>query len=330
MKNGIITSLLFAMLFAANLNATVWRVNNKDNTADFNDIKAAHDNEQVLAGDTLLVEGSQNYYSSFDCSKKLTIIGPGYFLSSNYKSADVLPAKLDYIRFSEGSEGSSLIGLTFNYDSRSAVTIFVDNINIERCYARSYIYLHRVENIRIINCYVKGVNDFDDNDGWNSPISKFNNVYVNNNIMTESVEVNDLCHFLSYQNNILLGTSYTFNAYHFRNNIVISGDATMNINSAYIENNIGTNNVFGEGNLNVTDINALFVGGESPDAKYQLATSSEAIGAGYEGGDCGIFGGDDPYVISGLPPLPIITELDVDDAASVETGLNVKIKVRSN
>lgn len=317
--------LLFTLItFTVNNSfATVWRVNKNDITADFNEIKAAHDNDQVLPGDTLLVEGSQSYYDNFTMNKQLTIIGPGYFLNRNYNNADVLSANIDRIVFNSGSEGSTVVGLRFNWNSGSGFAIYANTINIERCYVRD-ITIGDVENIRIMGCYINGsVDDF--NSG-----TLFNNVYLKGNIITGGMDVNSNCNFISVKNNIFLGTSYTFNAYHFRNNIVISGQASMNINSIYIENNIGTNNVFGEGNLNVTDINALFVGGESPDAKYQLSANSQAKGAGFEGEDCGIFGGDYPYVISGLPPLPIITELNVDDAASVETGLNVKIKVRSN
>ena len=324
MKKIVVSSLIIVIIFiTTTANATVWRVNNNDNTADFYDIKAAHDNNQVLAGDTLLVEGSHTNYSGFTCTKKITIIGPGYFLAQNYQGADVLSATIGQIIMDTGSEESSLIGLTFNSSTR----VKVNTINIERCYlgAYSYIYLYAVENIRIINCYLTRVDDYYSGTGFSS-------IYLNNNIITGRMEIAEDCHFLSVKNNIFLGTSYKFNAYHFRNNIVIENDAAMNINSAYIENNIGTNNVFGEvnGNKNVSDINALFVGGESPDAKYELATGSEAVGAGHEGVDCGVFSGDDTYVISGLPPLPIITELDVDDAASVETGLSVKIKIRSN
>jgi len=317
MKTKICTTFLILLISISALHATVWRVNNNDNTADFNEIKAAHDNSQVLAGDTLLVEGSHTAYESFTCTKKLTIIGPGYFLAQNYQGADVLSATISSLEIDTDSEESSIIGLTVSY-----LDVKVNTINIERC-SMNRIRLYAVGNIRIINCYFGFIDDRYSGIGFSS-------IYLNNNIITRGMEIDEDCHFLSVKNNIFLGTSYTFNAYHFRNNIVIEGDGTMNINSAYIENNIGTNNVFGAGNKNVTDISALFVGGDSPDAKYKLATGSEATGAGYDGGDCGIFGGDDSYVISGLPPLPIITELDVDDAASIETGLNVKIKVRSN
>lgn len=315
--------ILLAIGCQLNLQAKVWRVNNNDATANFKDIKAAHDDSQVLAGDTLMVEGSQTYYTSFTCTKKLVIVGPGYFLSDNYQSADVLPAKISHIYLNSGSEGSSVIGLTFDYDNSSSPTVYVNNINIERCFTKGGIHLRNVENVRIINCYTPGVDDYD-----NSTL--FNNIYFNNNIVTDNMAVNSNCHFISCKNNIFLGSSYTFNAFHFRNNIVMSGTATMNINSAYIQNNIATNNIFGAGNLNITDINALFTGGNSPDGKYVLSQGSLAKGAGFGGIDCGIFGGDDPYIISGLPPVPIITELDVDDAVSNKTGLKVKIKARAN
>jgi hypothetical protein len=32
--------------------------------------------------------------------------------------------------------------------------------------------------------------------------------------------------------------------------------------------------------------------------------TSPGLGAGFGGTDCGIFGGAEPYVLSGIPPIP--------------------------
>jgi hypothetical protein len=319
MKNIL---LLFALVFALNSShATVWRVNNQDNTADFTDLDVAHNSSNVQANDTLYVEGSSQAYKSITCTKPLTFIGPGYLLNINQKSANMVPAIVYALTFNAGSEGSRVIGLTFNWNSSSAPQINTNSISIERCYIRGYITINdNVEGVIITGNYCAGIND------WNTG-TEFFDVYFNNNIVTGDMTINNTCNIVACNNNIFLGDSYTFVAYHFRNNIVVDGTAALNIQSSYIQNNIASNNIFTGDNLNVSDINALFVGGESPDAKYVLSETSQAKGAGYEGTDCGIFGGDYPYIISGLPPLPIITELDVDDAASVETGLKVKMKV---
>jgi len=306
----------------SSIQATTWRVNNNDDTADFNEIQIAHNN--VLAGDTLYIEGSSIVYESLTCTKQLTIIGPGYFLGENLLTAYAFPARVKSMIFELGSEGSKVIGIAFDYLNSSSADVFTDNISIERCYMKGYVDIKNVTGVRITNNYLAGINDY-----LTSTI--FDQIFFNNNIVTGDININENCNIISCKNNIFLENSFTFKSSEFRNNIMVNENPSINIISSFIEYNIGTNNVFsGNNNINVSSINDLFVQGDSPDAQYQLSTNSQAIGAGYLGVDCGIFGGDEPYIISGLPPIPIITELEVDDAASIQTGLNVKIKVKSN
>ncbi len=302
--------------------ATIWRVNKSDATADFDDTHTAHNSPLVLSGDTLHVEGATDSYTNFTCTKRLVIIGPGYFLNINQKSANLVPATISSITFNAGSEGSVVTGMVFGNLTSSGPTINVDNISIERCYIGQVWLAHGVEGIRIIGNYLRTVAKLTS--------SIIGEVHFNHNIVTQNINLNANSTFTSCNNNIFEGSSYTFHAYHFRNNIVISGSATLNITTAHMQNNIGTNGVFnfaGGSNINVNDINSLFVGGESPDAKYILSGSSAAKGAGFGGVDCGIFGTDTPYLLSGIPPVPAITRLEVENAAGVDTGLKIKMTV---
>ncbi|WP_340114077.1 hypothetical protein [Maribellus mangrovi] len=319
----LIFTLLAIMVFQFTLNATVWRVNNDDNTADFADIIDAHDDAGVQSGDILMVEGSNTTYTSFTCTKSLTIIGPGYLLTENYESAHILPANINRIIFEDGSQGSSVYGMSF-ISAGGTPIVLTDEITIERCYISAGLPVKNAKNVRIINNNMHSVGDYYNGTG------PFSDVYINNNIIRNKMGASAGSHIVTFNNNILLGDSYGFNAEYFRNNIVWQNDALIKVNSAYIENNIASNNILTGDNLNVENIQDLFVGGDSPDAKYKLAEGSEAIGAGFGGTDCGIFGGEDPYIISGLPPVPVITELSVDDASISENGLQVKITVRSN
>lgn len=320
----ILYAISFLLLMSNSIShAKVWRVNNNDPTADFNNTDVAHDSEQVVDGDTLYVEGSVDAYANFSCSKQLTIIGPGYFLQENRPSATLYQARISEITFVAGSEGSRVIGMTFDVFSSSAVSVNTDFISIERCYMTGAVDIGSVTGIRIVGNYLRGISGY-----FSSTV--FDQVVLSNNIVTGNISLNPSATVVSCYNNIFLGNSYTFRVVEFRNNIVTNGSATLNLNSSIIERNIGSNNIFGGDNINVNNIDDLFIGGESPDGRYQLADNSLALGAGVGGVDCGIFGGDDLYIISGLPPIPIIKLLEVDDAASVETGLKVKIKVNSN
>jgi len=78
------------------------------------------------------------------------------------------------------------------------------------------------------------------------------------------------------------------------------------------------------------DATTLFEGttDNSPDGAWQLPETSDAKGKGAGGIDCGIFGGDDPYILSGLPPVPLIYEMNTP--STVGGTLNVNLKAKSN
>lgn len=66
------------------------------------------------------------------------------------------------------------------------------------------------------------------------------------------------------------------------------------------------------------------------DATFQLAASSPAKGIGTGGTDAGAFGGASPYVLSGQPNVPIITNFTTSGSGNSSTPLTVTISVRSN
>jgi hypothetical protein len=67
------------------------------------------------------------------------------------------------------------------------------------------------------------------------------------------------------------------------------------------------------------------------DKGYFLKPNSPARNAGVNGGDCGAFGtdtGGQPYVISGMPPIPAIFEVSTQNYG--EETIPVNIKAKSN
>jgi len=89
-------------------------------------------------------------------------------------------------------------------------------------------------------------------------------------------------------------------------------------------------------NLSLSDLSNIYVGyPNNPnnlalDARNQLAPNSPARGAGENGTDCGAFGGDDPYVLSGIPDIPSIYQLTVPSQVPQNGTLNVQIKAKTN
>ena len=66
------------------------------------------------------------------------------------------------------------------------------------------------------------------------------------------------------------------------------------------------------------------------DARYQLHPNSPAKGVGENGTDAGAFGGDEPYILSGIPSIPTIYQLTVPSNVPQGGTLNVQIKAKIN
>lgn len=117
----------------------------------------------------------------------------------------------------------------------------------------------------------------------------------------------------------------------FDNNIIRSGAFT---NSSLIvpRNNIGNATQFGTANGNQENISmsAVFVNTGTSDAKWQILAAGPADNTGLSGEDCGMYGGNSPYVISGLPPIPSIYFMSVPVSGSAAQGLPVTIKAKSH
>ena len=71
------------------------------------------------------------------------------------------------------------------------------------------------------------------------------------------------------------------------------------------------------------------VTGNSTDGQWQLTSGSSAIGAGSGGANCGIFGGADPYQLSGISG-PSIYSITMPSAGTPANGINVTLKVKTN
>lgn len=106
-----------------------------------------------------------------------------------------------------------------------------------------------------------------------------------------------------------------------------------NLPSAEISYNLSTSDVFGTENHNLAnkDENNIFLGSDnnSTDGQYQLKENSPAKNAGEDGVDLGAFGGPDPYVLSGVPSIPVIYQLNVSGFSNDEDKLPVSIKAKS-
>jgi hypothetical protein len=313
---------------------TIRRVNNTGiplGTNMYSTLQAAHN--AAANGDIIYIEGSGETYAGATITKRLTIIGPGYLLAENYPNfADVRPAEFtvfnDDIFFNAGSEGSILTGC-----SALDVRINVSNITITRNRSLRVFFDNLdaapLTGIVITKNYDLSVSTFSSSASISVIIS---NNYINNTDLSSNFSgtfLNNIINgFLSLSNYTIsnniwyYGSSSGFTNCTFSNNI----DARALVNS----NAFGTTN----GNQANVDKTTLFVGptGNSTDGQWKLKAGSPAIGAGFGGIDCGMFGGLDPYALSGIvaAEYPTITSFTTSGAGNSTTPLTVKISTKSN
>ncbi len=330
MKKTILLSVFLCELLTVQLMASTFRVNNKlsDNASAkiYTTLQKAHD--AAYNGDTLMVDGSsQSYSSSFTCTKRLVIKGPGYFLDENPGiSANKLSAKIGSdIYFNIGSAGSQIIGIESGY----ILHINDDNITVRRCKLLYGLQMY-AENINISECYFVS-------SGSSLYGSIVTNLVVANNIINIPV------YFQEGSTGVFLNNIFTYSSitiptgFDMKNNILFfttkDNVSLPMMPDSDVSYNLSLTDHFGTDNHNKANVaeGSLFLGplSESTDGTWQLNAGSPAIGAGEGGINCGAFGGPQPYILCGVPTGPVIYQLNVSSYSTTDNKLPVTIKVKS-
>ncbi|GAB1452383.1 hypothetical protein MASR2M47_24390 [Draconibacterium sp.] len=373
--NLLSITVVFAVFLVTTISAEakIWRVNNGSNYNGttlwgsnfggnpaypvFKQVDQAIAWSSVVDADTIHIESSQFIYDAATITKKIVLMGPGFFLPDNPKTGNnLLDAKIKRVNFNAGSAGSSVIGLNVVVSTNTAdgyIQIAADYITIKRCRIERSIYFHitggsEIQRVTILQ------NFFPDTYATNA-------LYFTNSFYVPPVEVifnNNICqktllwersasgiawNITQCKNNVFDGPdnlatpNLRFTTSDFSNNILMPVNAIVDITAtpAQIAYNIGTQTAqFGTSNNNlvVPDISTLFVGGNSKDGSYQIKSGSQAYKNGSDGTDRGAFGGaiaSSRYTLSGLAPVPVVYEVTTTGAVSAETGLPVTIKART-
>ncbi len=344
-------SFLLAFVFIAlAADARIWRVNNNVGiNADFTTFFDAVNSSTVVAGDTLYFEPSTTDYqtNSVNVTKRLVMIGPGYFLDPSnafspgnpglqVTTADV---RIGFFRLEAGAAGSKFIGLSIVGGVYLNAT---SDIVFERSIFGGYVQFEAgtVNNVSFRKNFFYG------NALGNAAGVTITNFVCENNLFYNNGHVNL---------DRLTGTGNIF-----RNNSVLNGSNGFVLVNCYVANNVfGTfsvstltnstvkNNFFqanqplsGTATNNVVsqDMADVFVGGTtgSFDSRLALKAGSPAIGAGLTVGavvspNCGAYGGPDPYKLSGIPNIPTIYSLTVPTSIPSGTAtMNVTFSTRNN
>lgn len=371
-------SLLFilaafvASLFTLQANAKIWRVNkisdyvlndpthfggNMGGTFTrpvFAELSDAEASNLVSDGDTIHLEacppGSGGAYALTHITKRLIIIGAGYFLDENPNTSNnSLASRINYITFQAGSAGSQLIGIwVYSSDGYSGgfITINENNILVKRCKIDDHVFFYNG-----LSDFVFDGNYFDNIvqpavscisiSASSAPVNLIlkNNIFKKPIILTNGTLIGTIeqCNNNVFDCPPISGKpSLQFNANECRNNIIKSPGILVDVNGS---NTNFTNNTSAAGsqllgtdvsNVNAADINSLFVASGTSDGKYMLNPSSPDNIPGYDGTERGAFGGvaiTDRYTLSGLANIPVIYSITTSGTTS--TDLPVTIKART-
>jgi hypothetical protein len=317
-------------------------------------VQEAHD--AASNGDIIYLEPSENGYGNLVSTKSLKIYGNGYNHVNNpgnWQNYYKKNSQIGEVYLNTGSAGSSFEGLTIlfmNINSSNnlikrcifwqAISIYNNpdnnqlgsNITFSQChfadtYSENIKIIggvdisntnHYVDNILIKNCIhprlsinlLRIAPDIPSARNLslisNTEVYSFGNCInciVNNNIFN-----------LTYGPGII--TNGKLHGSVFSNNVCITGPCVQGVNN--IENIIAS------------DVYDMTQNGEG---WYQVSNSSPAKGAGLGGIDPGVFGGNDPYRLSGLPAIPQITSYSVNASSGIYTSstpMTISISVKGN
>jgi len=325
--------------------ATITVDNNFPSIGDYKTLQEAHNHAN--SGDTILVYPSQTAYSGISIYKKLHIIGAGY--GHDFSKDGVYPSKISGFTFYPGSEESIVEGFEL-----SSVTIKSDKTIIRHNLFTGGIYVY-ANNAEIISndCIYIAVNSgyqgtiikknkFIRSSGICISIKTNNEVTISNNIMVTGLSnstSNAAIYAVDASTSLAIINNYIEAYYSLNCAEPVSGIVSNNIiNSTQTNckveyyNNLCSNAAIPDNNGNIlnADMSTVFVDRESYN--FHLSTNSPATGAGANGVDMGIYGGNTPFLDNyNLPEaVPSIIRLTVP--AMVPSGsntLNVTIEATS-
>ncbi|PVD53088.1 hypothetical protein DC498_06910 [Terrimonas sp.] len=303
---------------------------------DYADFQSAHD--EADPGDTLLFYPGNTYTGN--ASKPLVYMGYGYFVSGTDANTglQLITGNLGLvIHLLAGSEESSFEGIG---DNNGYLQLYVDvpinDITVRRCNTvyvyssisgdcsnwqiiQSYnVVIHpsgnggttRLLNLRVENCHLSYF------DLRNLPAGSSGQ--VSNCVINGGVDLTGAS--IYFLNNVCYGASFTGAAGTlFENNLFDFAEGAYDITG-------GTDNQFS------VDMSNVFVGstGNSTDGQWQLKAGSPAIGAGAGGTDCGMFGGTNPYRLSGIPSIPVFYKLTAPSRTATTNPYTITFSVKSN
>lgn len=316
------------------------RVNNTGVSAPFTTLDAAV--AAAVDGDILILDHSDTPYTlSSDMSKRLIIYGPGYYLEDNDSTqADIRTATISSINYVSGSENSNVSGIIFDN-----VSIEADDIQIYRCRLDGPLIIGAagaVDGVFINQCFMEASESI-----LVDIVNATNLVFMNN--FCNNLDAAGTFNFRFQDgnglilNNVFYGTpdnifkNATVQNNYFEKSEFNTGTSSNLVVSHNISEGIFLNTEWGEGDVNKYEqppdsvFCLLLLDGVTRDGKYQLRNpGSNALGAGADGLDIGMYGGSDPYIKSGMPKIPSVWFYNGSGSGTQGGGTTVVVKTKSH
>ena len=337
--------------------------NNSGSTAEYTSFASAYDAAED--GDTLIFEGSESAYTLGNVrfvSKRLNYVGKGYFLGK-FTEVNPLPvglhlrmkiiepdSSLDPVLDPSGStflgidlgsprgfsstgsiqffasDKNNLLVKNLSFDKCYAPSVFLTGVTLRRCYREGAVAITRIGETIISNCIFGGIEFQQPNTGGAAgPASVDRCVLGPASIETETSGFSPVSPILggvgvSVKNTILFANDSSRRKLIAGNGAVFSNCLEVNFDERQLP--------LENGNITAEFFNDVFVGGED-DEQFVLRSNSLASGVGTNGSDVGAFGGLTPYVLSGIPGIPRITELVAPATATSTSGLRFRVRARA-
>jgi hypothetical protein len=353
--------LFVAVLASGSIHAKTWIADSDPNhTADFRSAQEAHDGAEE--GDVIYFVGSFRHYGDLIATKRLTYVGPGYFLGENNPNfQNLFPARLKTVSLTyEISNAPSDNVDPEEIISDSSGSVF-QGVTIET-------QLHIIANDAVF----KGCNIYYLNINNSSPFIPAGGIEKRDNVSTcifvqsyfsGSALIQMSCSEVYFGNSIFSAAQIGFGAANgffissvelennifdgsyvnvsdgvFRNNLFATmqsfrGSRTTaagNVfNAAFWDNSAAGDTLDESTNTSLADdaFRALF-DGAGTDGQYLPAAGNANLLNGIDGAMVGPFGGSYPYVLSGLPNIPRIIGVDAPRTGPSQGSIPVTLKIR--
>ena len=363
-KKMLIGAFTFVMAFGMtnSITASSWRIGASTYMPHFTSISEAMSSENVQDGDTLYLDPGISLASS-TVTKAVTIVGTGYFLSDYAQSGSSI-AGLNLNAENIKVEGCGISG-TVNINSpnicleRCYVNGCIDmnnqnNTTIKQC------YIHSTMGATIVN----GENSTIENNIIRLNFSSnLYSAYKTGGITDNTIKSLSHCiirnnYIERYNSCTSIGSASVYKTFYYAyvlndvsnceitNNIILNlswfwdnGNKYYSYSYTYstlpdctVYHNLfsSSENSLYPYNKNNQSFETIFLNSGSNDKVCILSASSPAKGYATDGGDCGPYGGSNPYVASGLPfghPYNVkmnITLPDIDGILKVSSDTRIQ------